>query len=350
MKDKAQALDTLKAFESGQDMSQKEHEVLTEIVEATAFIPQEAIWRSSYWGTNQIGAVHYKGKYNGQTSVLKIQGVKPEISEIFMIEEFTKQNRSKIIKPPLMLTSIPWNDEKGYEAFIAEFAEGEKVLKDGQLVDLVQIQRFFELYREYRDNCLPRIPWLPVPTSVDFEEGMKRLVQLALKAYPDHPFREKSDFELVQSAAELLDQLYERVPLEFIHGHLSANDLVYKSKGNREVILFSNLFWKWKHPFYDAIFAYHWFMFSLAKVDGITPEQVEEQRQLWFTQMDNLLITSSSIAQEKRLLKAALLERAAAGLLIDSFLVDKEKPIARYLTESTRQEVIRLTQEISNVK
>jgi hypothetical protein len=44
-------------------------------------------------------------------------------------------------------------------------------------------------------------------------------------------------------------------------------------------------------------------------------------------------------AANSRLVKAALLERAIAGLIIDGFLPDEHKPISNYLMESTREQV-----------
>jgi hypothetical protein len=117
-----------------------------------------------------------------------------------------------------------------------------------------------------------------------------------------------------------------------------VEDFVYQ---NGEVVLFSNLFWKWKYPFYDAVFGYHWFMYELAHVKGIRPAQVEEQREFWLSELFNLPL------KNLKLVKAALLERAVAGLIIDSFLIDPKKPIAEYLTQSTRDQVEKLLEELS---
>ena len=127
--------------------------------------------------------------------------------------------------------------------------------------------------------------------------------------------------------------MYHGVQLEFVHGHFSVEDLIYQGD---EVVLFSNLFWKWKYPFYDTVFGYHWFMYELGNVRGITPDQIEQQRELWLSQLPDL-----------PLVKAALLERAIAGLIIDNFLADKNKPIVKYLVDSTRGQIRKLMLELT---
>ena len=340
---KSQTVDLQKAFTNGSDMSTREKEILENVIVKTGFSPKEVIWRSSYWGTSQIGAVHYLGEFESQSAVLKIQGVKPEISEIVMIRQFAAQNRSKIIRPPKILSTLSWSDFAGYEALIMEHVTGKKVLESKKLQTKNNVQVFLKYYLEYRQNCLPKKPWLPKPEQSNWDETVDKLIATSQKAYPDHPFRQTGDFELARKAGQLLASIYSPVPLEFVCGHFSVEDLIYQ--GN-QVVLFSNLFWKWKYPFYDAVFGYHWFMYELGNVDGITPDQVEQQRELWISVLLDLPWVKES-PQNLRLAKAALLERAVAGLIIDSFLVDKNKPIAKYLTSSTRNQVKKLISELS---
>lgn len=330
---KSQAVDLQKAFTSGSDMSSREAEILEDIITKTGFSPKEVIGRSSYWGTSQIGAVLYLGKFENQPAVLKIQGVKPEISEIFMVEQFATQNKSHIIRPPKIFYTIPWEDKQQYEALIMEHVSGEKILASKQLQTQKNIKKFLSCYSEYRENCLPTKPWLPKPKIPNCEETVEKLINTSQRAYPSHPLRKSEDFALARNAASLLVKIYHGVPLEFVHGHFSVEDLIYQGD---EIILFSNLFWKWKYPFYDAVFGYHWFMYELGNVEGITPDQVEQQRELWLSQLP-----------DHPLIQAALLERAVAGLIIDNFLADKNKPIVEYLVESTRGQIRKLMLELT---
>lgn len=339
----SQAVSLDQAFIAGADMSKREKEILKDIVSQTDFTPKKVIWRSSYWGTSQIGAVHYQGTYKGKPAVLKIQGVKPEVSEIFMIEQFAVQNRSKIIRPPKLFATIPWNETGNYEVLIMECVTGRKVLQSKRLQSRQNIKKFLNCYQEYRKNCLPKKPWLPQPAKINWKKAFQNLISTSKRAYPKHPFRKPTDKKLAGQAAGLLEKIYEKVSLEFVHGHFSVEDLAYQ---DGEVVLFSNLFWKWKYPFSDAVFGYHWFMYELSHVRGIKLTQVEKQREIWLSELLNLPWVKKS-PKNLKLAKAALLERAIAGLIIDSFLVDKEKPIAKYLTDSTRNQVKMLLVELS---
>lgn len=339
---KVSAIDTASDFHKGYDITLSEEKIVKDIFEITGFIAEKNIWRSSYWGSNQIGASHWLGKYNNKNSVLKIQGAKPEISEIYIINEFSKQNKSKQVRPPAIYENILWDDKKGYEAIICEHASGDRVIMDGVMTTTEKVKTFFSYFKEYRNNCIPKKPWLAKPSEpIDFDAALDRLVSNSNRAYPDGTFRDRGDIKLAKKSYDALSNVYKDTDLEFMHGHFSCKDLIYENKNSDKVVLFSNLFWKWKQPFADYVFAYHWFMYELSNVIGITELQVESQRRIWLDEIHK-------IVEEKdlRLLNAALLERSVAGFMIDSFLCDPKKPISKYLYESSKNEARRLIEEI----
>jgi hypothetical protein len=198
-----------------------------------------------------------------------------------------------------------------------------------------QIKYFFEIYREYRNNCV-NTPWLektelPADLSKEVDKGW----ELGKRIKPNNPFRVESDRELALKAGKVLAGIRGGTELQFLHGHLSVNDLMRQGD---EVVVFSNLFWKWRYPFYDAVFGYHWFIYSLNSVGGITPEQIEEQRGWWLEEIYGLATVDDY--QSKNLINAALLEMAVAGLLLDSFAyIDANNPVAEYMISSTREQV-----------
>ena len=343
-----QAINLSDALDKNSDMSSRENQILIEIIKKIGFVPKENIWRSKYWGKN-LGASHWLGKYNKKSAVLKIQGVKPDISEIYMISEFSKQNKSKLIRPPDIHKSISWNDSTGYEAIITDHASGHNIIIDGKLITKENIATFLNYYREYRINCIPEKPWLPAPlVEDDWNISLDKLVTNSVSAFPNHPFRDSEDINLAKDAYKILEKIYKNVKLEFMHGHFSCKDLIYENQNSNKVVIFSNLFWKWRYPYFDAVFAYHWFMYELARVKNITPYQVEKQRKLWLGEIFKITGANISI-KKRRLLNAALLERSVAGFIIDSFLCDSKKPISKYLYESTKSETKRLMKELGGV-
>ena len=96
------------------DLAEREKQVVEELSRKTGFTPSKLLGRSAWWGSKHIGAFHYLGKFEEKEAVLKVQGVKPETSEIHMINSFAEQNKSKIIRPPRLYITIPWDDKKRY--------------------------------------------------------------------------------------------------------------------------------------------------------------------------------------------------------------------------------------------
>lgn len=261
----------------GSDLAEREQEVLKDAIERTGFVPTKLIGRSAWWGSSEIGAFHYIGEFEGRKAALKVQGVKPSISEIYMIESFAKTNRSTLLRSPYLYSTLPWDDQRRYEALIMEFIEGDTIVHIP--MNQAEVDRFYQLYQNYKTNCL-QFPWVDKPEetiSYKVANNFAKWREASFKIYPNHPLRNKNDKELIDRAVEILTKEYKGVEPGFQHGHLANSDLYQVGD---QVVVLSNLYWSWRPPFYDAIFSYHWFMYHLNNVDGITPKEVEQQRSL----------------------------------------------------------------------
>ena len=297
------------------------------------------IERSAWWGSAEIGAFAYLGEFRKREAVLKIQGVKTETAEAEMITGFARTNRSKVLRPPHLLDSLPWDNEQRYEALVMEYVDGKRVVKTPTTSQ--ELEEFFSLFKDYRKNCRSN-PWLEKPNKTLSEqvfENFQTWKKISRKIYPSHPLRDRADEGLIDQTVDLLTSEYSQVASEFQHAHLSEADLV---RVDEEVVVLSNLYWLWRAPFYDAVFGYHWFMYHLNDVYGITSGEVESQRGLWLGTIIDLAKTD----EEKRLLNLALLERAAAGLNLDALSTDPEIPISKYLVKATREQIKSLTREL----
>lgn len=328
-------------FHKGSDLRDREEGILQEVSSQLGFQPQDLLLRSSWWGSKEIGAFHYKGQFEGKPAVLKIQGVKPEASEAYMISSFERTNKSKVIRPPHLYSSLLWDEVKRYEALILEDVGDTKVISLPATEE--EIDRFFELYQDYRKNCRQE-PWLEKPEQSISERvkgNFRQWRDASLKLYPNHPYRREEDENLIDKAIETLVKGYQDVEPEFQHAHLGDSDL-YQVENN--IVLLSNLYWSWRAPFYDAVMGYHWYIYHLGSVEGIIPEQIEQQRGLWLNHIQKLTQTDD----DNRLLNLALLERAAAGLNIDALSSDLNKPISAYLVEATRRQVENLIAGFNN--
>lgn len=298
----------------------------------TGFLPDEIISTSHWWGSPQAGAFHCRGQFEHQSAVLKIQTVKPNTSEITMITSFDRSNQSQVIRPPHLYEFVPWDDVVGYEALVLEDVGSELLLP--LPATEANLKQFFNAYRDYRLNCL-QSPWLDKPEASISEVIETRFSQwrkISFEIYPDHPLRQDDDGDLIDKTVSQLVDEYADVEPEFVHGHFSANDLF---KVGDEIVVLSNLYWSWRPPLYDAVFGYHWAMLSLCNVEGVNPEMVDRQRQLWLAEIKSLPQTQTQVGS--RMLDLALFERAAAGLNLDGLSLEPNNPVAEYLLEGYRK-------------
>ncbi|MDO8583200.1 MAG: hypothetical protein Q7R51_01605 [bacterium] len=322
-------------FLSCSDLRDREKEILEHASKKLNFIPEVLMDRSSWWGSKEIGSFRYEGDFQGKKAVLKIQGIKPQTSEIYMIQSFARNNKSKILRPPLLYSFLSWDNEMRYEALVLEFVEGKKV----------ELEEFFDLREEYKKNCTVN-PWIDKPSFSLAEEikiNFEKWREASFKRFPTHLFRKPKDEKLIDNAVDLLIKSYRGVEPKFQHGHFSVNDLFKISE--KEVVVLSNLYWSWKPPFYDAVFGYHWYIYNLANLKNITPELIEQQRNFWLSKINSLAKTY----EDKELLNLAFLERAAAGLHLDALSVDPQSPIAEYLVNKTREDLMELIKKQSCV-
>lgn len=327
-------------FLEGSDLAEREEEILKDASIKTGFTAAKLIKRISWWTSKEIGAFHYLGSYKGKKSVLKIQGVKPTTSEIYMIKSFAKKNKSKILRPPRLYAALPWDQELRYEALVMEYVNGKPVVN--LPTNQSEIDRFYELFEEYRRDCLGN-PWIDKPEetiSEKMKNNFSKWRKASFKLYPSHPLRENEDRDLIDKAVGILVKGYQEVEPIFQHPHLSEYDLI---QAGNEVVVLSNLYWGWRAPLYDAIFGSHWFKYHLADVSNITVQKIDEQINLWMSKIESL----SEVKNNLKLYKLAMLERYAAGLNLDGLSINSKNPTAEYLVELTRREVKSLISELS---
>jgi hypothetical protein len=327
---------TTKAIDTSADLNtvigleDREKEILQLIHQKLDFKLSKNIWKSSYWGSKQIGAANYLGEYQGKKAVLKIQGAKPLMSEIDVLQKFKSQNQSHLVRTAKVYNFLRWSDDLNFEAIIMEYVDGQKIIQSHQPTTEAEIDDFLFFYQDYRQNCRQK-PWLAKPTQLpDIDAVYQKLLAHRESIYPHHPLVKASDIDLINQGIIKLKQLIKLENLEFVHGHLSAEDIF---KFNDQYVIFSNLFWSWKHPYSDLVFAYHWLIYNLAESPATDRQLIEDQRQLWISKM-------FQIVSDERQFKIALLERALAGLVIDAFAyIDPKNPAASLLVESTRDQI-----------
>lgn len=333
--------------ERGVDLAPRWKKILKEIAQKYSFVPDEQILSKSRWWKRpgKVGAVHCPGIISlgsrKQRAVLKIQGVRPTTSEGDMISEFEKQNTSKIIRPPKIFWFSPWDDKKQYEAFIMEEVVGKPAIINHPATEK-ELVAFFDLYEEYRKNCI-NTPWVSRPTSFSYRQDVKKWMKATEELRKKDKFKEVGDAALAERAIQAIEKNFKSDDLEFMHGHFQPGDLIVTK--SHEVVLFSNLFWSWRIPFYDAVFGYHWWMLGMEHAKSFSEELLEKERRRWLDKMFDLPSAKKRPGGE-RLLNLALLERAIPALIVDRYLMDQTKLSAEIVAEAARRELKRLITQL----
>lgn len=332
----------------GKDLASRYKKILGRISHEHNFIPDETMLsKSQLWERpGKVGAIHFAGIITTESekrrAVLKIQGVKPSISEADNIEEFQKQNKSNIIRPPLIYVHIPWVDEEQFEAFIMEEVDGKPVIVNHPASD-EELNSFFKLYEEYRAKCFSK-SWLKKPESYRYKENFDKWIAATDFAREKDRFKGRQDMKLAAEGVEILESQIKLADLEFMHGHFQPGDLIVIQSD--QVVLFSNLLWGWRIPLYDAVFAYHWWMLGMEHAEDFSESLLEKERRRWLDKIYSLS-TVKSRPDGERYLKLALLERAIPALMVDRYLMDQIKPSAEIVAKAARRELRNLVAELS---
>lgn len=293
------------------DLEKKEDEIIKSISHKTGFVLKKIIYKSRYF-TKGVGAFVMKGEIKRVKVVVKVQGPKPEIDEIDMIKNFEKQNKSKLIRAPRIIKYFPRKIDQEWEVIIMEDVVGKKIIESGKLASKKQIKEFFDIWEEYKKNCVNRA-WLNKPNkNFSYSSSFNKLIKIRKDSKGKELIR-LEDEKLIKKTVLFLDEKFKKNEFVFLHGHLSCHDLI-KSKG--KIVLFSNLFWKYRWPLYDLVFAYEWYLLSIAHEDI---EKIKEQMKWWKKRMSN---TKEAKKQSKKYY-LALLERMVVALNLDILMVPK---------------------------
>lgn len=314
----------------GLDLANRWQELLVEIKNKTGFIVNDQVsYRTStWWRTGKIGAVIIEGQIRiadeTKLAVLKIQGTKPNISEADQIHQFQAQNKSQIIRPPHIYAHLPWDEASQFEAIVFEKINGSKVL-DSLPAKTNQLNQFFHYYQEYRQHCLNQA-WLEKPKTYSYRQQLAGWREAVAEQAKDRKYKLSVDQQLLDRAISFLDKHLKIENFTFQHGHVSTKDFVTAADG--QIILLSNLFWGWRLPGYDAIFAYHWHMLGMEHVENLSPTMLVAERDKWLTHIYNTSPLSSPNNEEeikhgqlRSQIDLALLERTLAALLVDRYML-----------------------------
>ena len=114
---------------------QREKQIIRQISRVTAFIPGKLLYRSNVYDKKKVQDAIYEGAYKNRLSVLKVQGAEPAVDEVDLMNAFTAQNRSKLIRAPKVYVRSRWNATRRYGFFIMEKVDGQPIYDASALTD-----------------------------------------------------------------------------------------------------------------------------------------------------------------------------------------------------------------------
>ncbi len=319
------------------DLRNREDEIISQVQRDMAFEPEEVVGRSTWWGSERVGAFQCAGTFEGKPVILKIQGVEPSASEIDAIEAVNAAANNTAMRSPALYASQRWDSDKGFEALVVERISSDKLI--GLPTSEAEVQDFFDLYANYSTKLRP-VPWMEKPTG-SFSDAVRKKVADQTKAsqenYPNHPFRHSDDALLITSALEMVTRQYDKgVELFFQHCHITSDDVFLPNGDDPRHLYTSNFVWAWKPKFYDALIGYHHFpRLLIDRGKGVTKEMVAEQTDWWLKRIQAL----PKSEEERVQLQTLMLNLAMNRLTIDDLTLDPNNPLAPYLIETTRQNI-----------
>ncbi len=293
------------------DFSQREKEVLEQIIKETGFKLEKEIFRGVIYEKAKVGSLIYKGKYRKKPAVLKLQGLQPEIDEAEMVNSFMKQNKSLMVRTPKLYFYKTWEEDKGYGFQISEYIDAPKIFEMPFATE-EQMMEFGRFYQDYRTSALTS-PWLEPTTKNSLELTIKKVEnwrkisehKRRLKTEDYVPFLEKFD--------SLAKKHFPSIPLVFCHRHITANDIYKMPDGS--FVLFSNLFWSHCPQWYELAFNIWACMQNIRDVD-YNFDNLLNYIEKWRQSYHQISVVQKDEDFDRKL-DINLLERTIGAILVD---------------------------------
>lgn len=293
------------------DFSQREADVLAQVIAETGFVVEKEIFRGMIYDKNKVGSLIYKGTLKGEPAVLKLQGLKPEVDEGEIVKHFTAQNQSKLVRVPVLYRHKPWTEKCGYGYLITEYIAAPKIF-EMPFATSEQMRDFARFYQEYRTSALTR-SWIEQETNDSLAFSVHRMDNW--RKISEHKKRLSSgDYApyLVRYYA-MAEKHLPSIPMVFCHGHLTANDIYRLDDGS--FVILSNLFWGYRIQWHDLAFNI-WACLQHIRDTSYTFKQLLQYVEEWIKMYRTIPVVQQDKDFERKI-TALLLERTMGAILVD---------------------------------
>lgn len=297
------------------DFSKETQDALKKVIEKTDFQLGQEMWRGVIYDKNKVGSVIYDGFLNNQPAILKLQGLKTELDEIKIHRLFEKFNQSKKIRLPKILKGKTWNEKNKFGYSIQEKITGKNIFKM-PFATSAERKRFADLYNEYRTKTASK-PWWPA--KIDTKKFVLARLNNWIEICKHENCWDENEMSIrVKQFKKIVEEKFDKIPMLFSHGHLTANDIFIVDK---QFILMSNLFWSYRPKYYDLAFNVWACLLKLSSSDSF-----KKANKL----IDEWIKTYKTIPWVKRqndfdeLFPLMLLERLMGTIVVDLGLIKKQ--------------------------
>ncbi|MBI5654828.1 phosphotransferase [Candidatus Uhrbacteria bacterium] len=311
-------------------------EILEAVCLETGFVSDCEIFRGYIYDREKVGSVIHRGQWQGKTATLKLQGLKLETEEAAILQGFTAQNRSMLVRVPEVFTHQPWDDARGYGYMLSEYVDAVPIF-EMPTASLEQIGDFCRFFQEYRTNSV-REPWIPAPEVRALDFTLARVANWRRICEHKGRLAETDYAARCDLFTDLANQHLGNEKLVFCHGHLTANDILKTPNGG--CILMSNLFWGWRLPWHDL--AFNIWACNLHQHPGLIGYgDVLDEIGLWRTAYKAMPVVQADPDFDRRF-DFVMLERTLGAILADLGAGDS----SRFQTKILFDPLLKLHQEL----
>lgn len=304
---------TAKYFKKN-DLPDRKETILRQIAGETGFKPEKEIFRGSIYDADKIWSLIYKGRHGSREAVLKIQGLKPETEEKEIIDAFNGQNKSSFIRLPEILASKSWNKKDGCGYLISEYVSAPPIFKMPFATDQ-EMANFGKFYEDYKTKSIVS-PWFK--SDKEENNGSFNFVKTRIKRWQKiseskERLAKKDYLPYLKKFWPAAKKNFADIPMEFTHGHLSAND-IYKEP-NGKYVLMSNLFWSYRPRYYDLAFNI-WACLLAIRDTSYAFDDAEKYVETWIENYKKIPCVAAD-GNFDRKIKINLAERMIGSILVD---------------------------------
>lgn len=300
--------------------------IISNVLNKTKFEPQKEIFRGRIYDKDKVGSIILKGLWQNKPAVLKIQILKLEFDEYYLLKKFRKQNKSKIIRSLKVYKHQKWNSDDGYGYLIMEFADG-KPIYEYPMAKPSEIKEYCQFYEELKTKSITN-PFFP-PSEIEKSSlifTIQRVSHWTNIAYSKNTltdFKKKKLEEFYNIAIKHLPS----IKMQFQHGHLSYSDII--KTNDKKYALMSNLFWSYRPEYYDSAF-HLWACIKGIKDLKAIPAQVIGYINQWVNEYNKIPFISRDKDFERKF-RFMLLERCIGAFLVDLENQELPKPREKHL-------------------